>query len=155
MGNPMFVSNTDFHLQAGSPCIDNGSATYARANDFDLDGNPRIRYGHVDIGAYEYQPVGSVEKVVATPRYPWNGLVDLQFTIKGDSGVKFNTLFSAQDIAGGTNLTMRTLYKSDGTAANVMKEQLLSGTYNWVWDATADLGEGVVMDRVTISVAVQ
>lgn len=155
-GDPKFVSNTDFHLQAGSPCIDNGSGTYASGNDLDLDGKPRIVNGHVDIGAYEYQPpVGSVEKVAATPRHPWNGLVDLQFTIKGDSGVKFNTSFSARDVAGGTNLTMKTLYKSNGTAANAAKEPLLPGAYNWVWNATVDLGEGVVLDRVTISVNVQ
>ena len=155
-GNPMFVSDADFHLQAGSPCVDNGNTAYASGNDLDLDGNPRIINGHVDIGAYEYQPpVGSVEKVAAKPRYPWNGLVDLQFTIKGDSGVKFNTSFSAQDVMGGTNLTMKTLYKSNGTAANVAKEQLEPGTYNWVWNAAADLGEGTVLDRVTISVNVQ
>ena len=77
--------------------------------------------------------------ITATPRYPWNGKVDLKFTIDGTSGTKYDTSFTAKDVAGGTNLTMKTLYKSDGTAANVAKEQLLPGTYNWVWDATADL----------------
>ena len=77
--------------------------------------------------------------IIATPRYPWNGKVDLKFTIDGTSGTKYDTSFTAKDVAGGTNLTMKTLYKSDGTAANVAKEQLLPGTYNWVWDATADL----------------
>ena len=69
--------------------------------------------------------------------------------------MKFNTSFSARDVAGGTNLTMKTLYKSNGTAANAAKEPLLPGTYNWVWNATADLGEGVVLDHVTVSVNVQ
>ena len=50
---------------------------------------------------------------------------------------------------------MKTLYKSNGTAANAAKEQLLPGTYNWVWDATADLGEGTVLERVVISISVQ
>lgn len=77
--------------------------------------------------------------ITATPRYPWNGKVDLKFTIDGTSGTKYDTSFTAKDVAGGTNLTMKTLTKSDGTAANVAKEQLLPGTYNWVWDATADL----------------
>ena len=93
--------------------------------------------------------------ITATPRYPWNGKVDLKFTIDGTSGTKYDTSFTAKDVAGGTNLTMKTLTKSDGTAANVAKEQLLPGTYNWVWDATADLGEDTVLDRVTISIKVQ
>lgn len=88
--------------------------------------------------------------ITATPRYPWNGKVDLKFTIDGTSGTKYDTSFTAKDVAGGTNLTMKTLYKSDGTAANVAKEQLLPGTYNWVWDATADLGEGTVLEKVVV-----
>ena len=93
--------------------------------------------------------------ITATPRYPWNGKVDLKFTIDGTSGTKYDTSFTAKDVAGGTNLTMKTLYKSNGTAANVAKEQLLPGTYNWVWDATADLGEGTVLERVAITVDVK
>ena len=88
--------------------------------------------------------------ITATPRYPWNGKVDLKFTIDGTSGTKYDTSFTAKDVAGGTNLTMKTLTKSDGTAANVAKEQLLPGTYNWVWDATADLGEGTVLEKVVV-----
>ena len=88
--------------------------------------------------------------ITATPRYPWNGKVDLKFTIDGTSGTKYDTSFTAKDVAGGTNLTMKTLYKSNGSAANVAKEQLLPGTYNWVWDATADLGEGTVLEKVVV-----
>ena len=88
--------------------------------------------------------------ITATPRYPWNGKVDLKFTIDGTSGTKYDTSFVAKDVAGGTNLAMKTLYKSDGTAANVAKGQLLPGTYNWVWDATADLGEGTMLEKVVV-----
>ena len=88
--------------------------------------------------------------ITATPRYPWNGKVDLKFTIDGTSGTKYDTSFTAKDVAGGTSLTLKTLYKSNGVAANVAKEQLLPGTYNWVWDATADLGEGTVLEKVVV-----
>lgn len=88
--------------------------------------------------------------ITSTPRYPWNGKVDLKFAIDGTSGTKYDTSFTAKDVTGGTNLTMKTLYKSNGTAANVAKEQLLPGTYNWVWDAMADLGEGMVLDKVVV-----
>lgn len=90
----------------------------------------------VAVSAVAAEPGITVE---ARQRYPWNGLVDLKFTITGTSGTKYDTSFTAKDVAGGTNLTMRTLYKSDGTAANAGREWLLPGTYNWVWDATADL----------------
>lgn len=76
--------------------------------------------------------------VSARQRYPWNGLVDVRFTITGESGVKYDTSFTATDVAGGTNLTLKTLYKADGAVANPAKEQLLPGTYSWVWDAQAD-----------------
>lgn len=55
--NPQFVNDTtDFHLQSGSPAIDAGSNTF-NTTDFDLDANPRVVNGVVDIGAYESQTV--------------------------------------------------------------------------------------------------
>jgi hypothetical protein len=58
---PLFVdqANGDFHLQAPSPCINGGNNTFVSSTT-DLDGNPRIVSGTVDIGAYEYQGPGSV-----------------------------------------------------------------------------------------------
>ena len=90
--------------------------------------------------------------VAVQPRYPWNGLVDIRFTLAGESGTKYDTSFTARDVAGGTNLTMRTLYKSNGVAANPAKESLLPGNYSWVWDAQVDLGTGTVLDHVALTV---
>lgn len=55
--NPLFVfpASDDFRLQPSSPAIDNGSPSpMATAADDDLDGNPRVFYGGIDRGAYEY-----------------------------------------------------------------------------------------------------
>ena len=89
----------------------------------------------VAVSAVAAEPGITVE---ARQRYPWNGLVDLKFTITGESGTKYDTSFVAKDMVGGTNIAMKTIRKSDGTSA-VAVEQLLPGSYNWVWDAPADL----------------
>ncbi len=50
------VSGADFHLTATSPAINAGDPGYTpAAGETDMDGNPRVFGGRVDIGAYEYQ----------------------------------------------------------------------------------------------------
>lgn len=58
--NPLFVDgiNSNFHLQASSPCINAGHNSYVAATN-DLDGNMRIIGGVVDMGAYERQDAGT------------------------------------------------------------------------------------------------
>jgi len=44
----------DYHLLAGSPCVDSGDPAYVPGPDeTDLDGQPRVLGGRVDMGAYE------------------------------------------------------------------------------------------------------
>ena len=43
------VAAHDFHLQTNSPCINAGANSYVE-RDTDLDGNPRIAGGTVDVG---------------------------------------------------------------------------------------------------------
>ncbi|NQT00424.1 MAG: C10 family peptidase [Planctomycetes bacterium] len=55
--DPLFVDpdNGDYHLQVNSPCVNTG---YPHSDidpfEIDLDGNPRITNGNVDMGAYEF-----------------------------------------------------------------------------------------------------
>ncbi|MBA7471311.1 hypothetical protein ES707_06617 [subsurface metagenome] len=50
----------DYHLLPNSLCINAGDPNYiVQANEADLDGNPRIINGIVDMGAYEFQHVPS------------------------------------------------------------------------------------------------
>jgi len=55
--DPCFVGpeDGDYHLLNFSPCIDAGDPNYiAEPNETDLDGNPRIINGRIDMGAYEF-----------------------------------------------------------------------------------------------------
>jgi hypothetical protein len=53
--DPQFVNKNagDWRLKANSPCVNTGINQDWMMNAVDLDGRPRIRYGRVDMGAYE------------------------------------------------------------------------------------------------------
>ena len=52
--DPRFLSASDSHLQAGSPCVNTGTNQAWMSGAVDWDGYPRILGGRVDIGAYEW-----------------------------------------------------------------------------------------------------
>lgn len=51
--NPLFAVSGDPRLQAASPCVNTGTNQSWMTSGSDLDGRARIRYGTVDMGAYE------------------------------------------------------------------------------------------------------
>jgi hypothetical protein len=88
--NPLLVSASDFHLQAGSPCKDAG-ATLAGVTD-DYEGNARPQGAGYDIGAYEYAsttpdttaPAAVSNLTVSTGAN--QGEVNLSWSAPGDDG---------------------------------------------------------------------
>lgn len=91
---------------------------------------------------------------VARPRYPWNGKVDVDVTVKGDADLVYLVSLSAQDVGGGTNLPLRTAWLVGGDATNNVFV-LSPGTYSFTWDADADIAGDVDIANVAVSVSVE
>ncbi|HSY17959.1 MAG TPA: thrombospondin type 3 repeat-containing protein [Candidatus Acidoferrales bacterium] len=100
--DPQFVniSGGDFHLLSASRCINAGTNIYIITNGVDLDGNPRVSGGAVDIGAYEFQGqvTGTFAAWLAKYLLPTNGAADLA----DSDGDGMNNL---QEWLAGTNPT--------------------------------------------------
>lgn len=98
---PQFVNPDagDFHLQSNSPCINSGNNAYVFSTT-DLDGNPRIVGGTVDVGAYEYQSPVSVLP------YLWLEQYALPITTNTDTSHPNGTVFDVyQDWIAGLDPT--------------------------------------------------
>ena len=97
---PIFVdyTNGNYRLQTNSACINSGTGSAATASD--LDGNPRLVDGFLDIGAYEYQTSRYVMPYQTALYYvlPLDGAIDSD----GDG------MNNWQEVIAGTNPTNAT-----------------------------------------------
>lgn len=77
--DPLFTNAAggDLHLQTNSPCINAGNNSGTTTTQ-DLDGNPRIIGGTIDIGAYEFQTPASLISYAWLQQYglPMDGSAD-------------------------------------------------------------------------------
>ena len=135
VANPRFVDSAhrDYRLTDASPCINSGTNGCVRGK-YDFSGNPRIKGKTVDMGAFENQtayPGAEVGYASARQRYPWNGLVDVQFDVFGmASNEVTNVVLSASgDMV--KEIAMATFTQGDVSG-------LSNGTWHCVWDAGTD-----------------
>ncbi len=87
--NPMFVDEAggDFHLQTGSPCVDNGTSMNAPAVDF--DGISRPQGDGFDIGAFEFSSSNAINENAARDFYIYpNPAKDVVYITGGDDKLR-------------------------------------------------------------------
>jgi hypothetical protein len=83
------INIPDYHLLAGSPCINTGDPDYiAQPDETDLDGKPRVIAGRIDMGAYEFNHIpvadaGPDQTVEA--QAPWGANVTLDGSGSSDA----------------------------------------------------------------------
>lgn len=94
-----------------------------------------------------------VKDVEAHQRYPWNGKVDIDFTI--DSAVEgsiFTVCVEAKDTVGQTNVTLTTVRYDDKVTLSSL-EKLPAGRHRVTWDADTDV-PGILIPSLAFSVSV-
>ncbi|EEF62075.1 choice-of-anchor Q domain-containing protein [Pedosphaera parvula] len=140
---PLFVDQTggDFHLQAGSPCINAGLNAYVQEST-DLDGNVRIRGGTVDVGAYEFRSPTSVISYAWLQQYglAMDGSVD--FADKDGDGLN-----NWQEWRAGTDPTnvasLLKLTQTSSTAGQVALTWTSVANRSYFVERATDLGAAV------------
>ncbi len=150
---PLFVDllGGDLHLQPTSPCINSGRNAYV-ANSFDLDNNPRIAGGTVDIGAYELQSPSSILSYAWAQRYglPTDGSTD--FADTDVDGMNNYGEWRSDTIPTNALSVLRMLSATNTpTGANVTWQSVATRSY-WLERAT-NLGVATPFQTVATNIA--
>ena len=112
----------DWHLRKGSPCINHGYTQKPSSND--IDGNLRVLYGAIDIGAYEYVlPTKSMpisEKFDTISSWDTSPVFYNSASINGGLNILWTLVNQKADFSWQTNLTSTYIqpiftYQIDGT----------------------------------------
>ena len=92
---------------------------------------------------------GRVSGLTARQRYPWNGLVDITFTLSGpESG--YCIAVTATNMATGAEIPVRTLRDASGNSVSRFK-WFAPGAVSLVWDADADT-PGTIVESLALFV---
>ena len=88
----------------------------------------------------------TINSVVATPRYPWNGIWDIVVDISMPAEKSVGLEFEAKDSQTGKRLTCGAVQRSDGGPMLAA-----AGKTRFVWFTDRDLGPGIT-EHVTVGV---
>jgi hypothetical protein len=132
---PLFVDWANLRLQSNSPCINAGNNSLVVALT-DLDGNPRIAGGPVDIGAYEYQSPLSMLSYAWLQQYglPTDGSADFVDT-DSDGMNNYGEWRSDTDPSTGWSVLKMIVATNSPTGATLTWQSVATRNY-WLERAT-------------------
>jgi hypothetical protein len=94
--NILGTEDDDLRLSPISPCVDAGDPNYiSELSETDLAGDPRLRYGCVDMGAYEFQGLIYVDN--DAPADPHGGSSDPRYSDPLERGSEAHPMDSIQE----------------------------------------------------------
>jgi hypothetical protein len=123
------------HLSSNSPCINAGNNASA-VGDTDLDGNPRISGGTVDMGAYEFQSPASILPYAWLQQYglPTDGSTD--FTDPDHDGLNdWQEWVAGTDPTNATS-TLRIVYATNSVSGTVVNWTSVTNRTYWLESST-------------------
>ncbi len=88
--------------------------------------------------------------VAARQRYPWNGLVDIDFELDSHATEPYMMKVTVFDNVGKTNLPVRTVY-TENVSQQDNPCMVTKDTTRVVWDAGADLPDGFKCTNVLVT----
>jgi uncharacterized repeat protein (TIGR01451 family) len=118
----------DYRLQTGSPAIDAGSNLSVTVAT-DLDGNPRIVNGVVDMGAYEKQPgpaLSLTKQVTPTTDVAYQGVVTYTLVLSNSGGAADGAAILTDTLPAGT--TFARWIEQNGANIDIDNGQLTWGS---------------------------
>lgn len=104
--DPLFVATNDFHLRAGSPCVDAGTNEIWMAENQDIDGQRRVfpmppddhpdpvRDVWIDIGADEAAVDAFSGPSLGNPFWGWNVVVDAHLQMQATTNLLIPVLWT-------------------------------------------------------------
>ncbi|MFC2088420.1 T9SS type A sorting domain-containing protein [Calditrichota bacterium] len=147
--DPMFVdtANGDYSLQAGSPCINAGTAFYQHCGDTLLYLNPWQYNGSApDMGAYEFGPPLGISEEPTNPKV---------YTLKQNYPNPFNPSTTIEFSIPTTEFVTLKIYNLLGQeVTELVAKRLTTGNHKYTWDASA-FASGVYYYKVEAGLYIQ
>ena len=91
-----------------------------------------------------------VTDVKARQRYPWNGLVDIDFELDSKATEPYQMQVTVVDNVGKTNLPVKTVY-TEGVSIKNNPCMVTKDTSRILWDAAVDLPDGFKCENVLVT----